>query len=73
MINKSLRDRQSRLEYAALNKPPTDAQEQPEDWMAELQTKNSQFQRLQNLLRFHQSSQDVPSGRRRTKTKCTTS
>ena len=39
MINKSLRDRQSRLEYAALNKPPTDAQEQPEDWMAEFANK----------------------------------
>lgn len=35
MINKSLRDRQARLEEAALLQPKTNTQQQPEDWMAE--------------------------------------
>ena len=39
MINKSLRDRQARLEEAALLQPNTNTQEQPEDWMAEFASK----------------------------------
>ena len=39
MINKSLRDRQARMEEAALSRPPSDVQEQPEDWMAEFANK----------------------------------
>ena len=39
MINKSLRDRQARLEEAALLQPNTSTQEQPEDWMAEFANK----------------------------------
>ena len=39
MINKSLRDRQARLEEAALLQPNTNAQERPEDWMAEFASK----------------------------------
>ena len=39
MINKSLRDRQARMEEAALSRPPSDIQEQPEDWMAEFANK----------------------------------
>ena len=39
MINKSLRDRQARMEEAALSRPPSEIQEQPEDWMAEFANK----------------------------------
>ena len=39
MINKSLRDRQARMEEAALSRPPSNIQEQPEDWMAEFANK----------------------------------
>ena len=39
MINKSLRDRQARLEEAALLQTNTSSQEQPEDWMAEFANK----------------------------------
>ena len=39
MINKSLRDRQARLEDAALNSPSVSKQEEPEDWMAEFANK----------------------------------
>ena len=39
MINKSLRDRQARLEEAALLQPNTSIQQQPEDWMAEFASK----------------------------------
>ena len=39
MINKSLRDRQARLEEAALLQTNTNTQEQPEDWMAEFASK----------------------------------
>ena len=39
MINKSLRDRQARLEEAALLQASTNTQEQPEDWMAEFASK----------------------------------
>ena len=39
MINKSLRDRQARLEEAALLQPNTSTQQQPEDWMAEFASK----------------------------------
>ena len=39
MINKSLRDRQARMEEAALSRPPSNVQEQPEDWMAEFANK----------------------------------
>ena len=39
MINKSLRDRQARLEEAALLQTNTNSQEQPEDWMAEFASK----------------------------------
>ncbi len=39
MINKSLRDRKSRLEDAALLNPKTRLEEEPEDWMAEFAKK----------------------------------
>ena len=39
MINKSLRDRQARLEETALLQTNTNTQEQPEDWMAEFASK----------------------------------
>lgn len=39
MINKSLRDRQARLEEAALLQERSNSQEQPEDWMAEFASK----------------------------------
>ena len=39
MINKSLRDRQTRLEEAALLQPKISTQKQPEDWMAEFASK----------------------------------
>lgn len=39
MINKSLRDRQARLEEIALNTPPELENNEPEDWMAEFANK----------------------------------
>ncbi|MAH91074.1 MAG: hypothetical protein CMA11_04830 [Euryarchaeota archaeon] len=39
MINKSLRDRQLRLDEAALNNPVKKDDEQPDDWMAEFANK----------------------------------
>ena len=51
MINKSLRDRQARLEEAALLQPNTSTQQQPEDWMAEFASKKQPVPRLQNHLK----------------------
>ena len=52
MINKSLRDRQARMEEAALSRPPSDVQEQPEDWMAEFANKKQPVPKLLNHRKF---------------------